>query len=133
MNTVATTLFFALCAHGASAADITGRIVGISDGDTITVLDPSKTQHRIRVDGIDAPEKGQAFGQRSKESMSDLALGRDALAQCSKTDRYGRDVCKVLVGGADVGLEQVRRGLAWHFKRYAHEQSNVIDLKSRAA
>lgn len=106
----------------AKAADLSGRIVAVSDGDTVTLLDASKTQHRIRLDGIDAPERGQAFGQRSKESMSDLAFGRAADAQCHKTDRYGREVCKVVVNGTDIALEQIRRGMAWHFKRYSHEQ-----------
>lgn len=90
-------------------------LVAIADGDTLTLLDSSKTQHRIRIDGIDAPEKGQAFGQRSKQSLSDLAFNRNAVAECHKVDRYRRDVCKVIVDGIDVGLEQVRRGLAWHY------------------
>lgn len=60
----------------ALAATYTGRVVGISDGDTITVLDSSNTQHKVRLAGIDAPEKGQAFGQRSKEHLSDLVFGK---------------------------------------------------------
>jgi endonuclease YncB( thermonuclease family) len=107
----------------AAQTGLTGRVVGVSDGDTITVLDAGKTQHKIRIDGIDAPESGQPFGQRAKESLSGLAFGKDADAHCPKTDRYGRRVCRVLVDGVDVGLEQIRRGMAWHFKRYEREQS----------
>jgi len=98
-----------------------GRIVAVADGDTLTLLDASKTQHKIRLDGIDAPEKGQAFGNRSKQSLSDLAFGRDAQAHCPKIDRYGRRVCKVIVDDIDVGLEQIKRGMAWAFVRYLRE------------
>jgi len=109
----------------AAQVTLTGRIVGIADGDTLTLLDAGKQQHRIRLDGIDAPETGQAFGNRSKQSLSDLAYAREAEAKCAKTDRFGRRVCKVIVAGLDVGLEQIRRGMAWHFKRYEREQSEA--------
>ena len=61
----------------ASAETISGKVVGVSDGDTITVLDANREQYKIRVSGIDAPEKAQPFGQRSKESMSALVFGKD--------------------------------------------------------
>jgi endonuclease YncB( thermonuclease family) len=107
----------------AHAVDWVGTVVGIADGDTLTLLDGGKTAHRIRIDGIDAPERTQPYGQRARQSLVDLAHGRNARAECSKSDRYGRAVCRVIVDGVDVGLEQVRRGLAWHYTRYAHEQS----------
>jgi len=113
-----------IAAGTASAAEpvrIDGRIVAVADGDTLTLLDATKTQHKIRLDGIDAPEKGQAFGNRSKQSLSDLAFGREAQAHCPKVDRYNRRVCKVIVNGADVGLEQIKRGMAWAFVRYLKE------------
>jgi endonuclease YncB( thermonuclease family) len=100
-----------------------GKVVGVADGDTLTLLDERRQQHRIRLDGVDAPERSQPFGQRARQSLASLAHGREALAECPKTDRYGRAVCRVIVDGVDVGLEQVRRGLAWHYVRYAHEQS----------
>jgi endonuclease YncB( thermonuclease family) len=102
---------------------VVGKVVSVADGDTLTILDSSNTKHRIRIDGIDAPETGQAFGQRSKDSLSELAYWRRGKARCSKRDRYGRQVCKVTVSGVDVGLEQIRRGMAWHFKRYAYQQT----------
>jgi endonuclease YncB( thermonuclease family) len=98
-------------------------VVGVADGDTLTLLDEQRQQHRIRLDGIDAPERSQPFGQRARQSLASLAHGREALAECPKTDKYGRSVCRVTVDGVDVGLEQVRRGLAWHYVRYAREQS----------
>lgn len=102
-----------------------GLVVGVADGDTLTVLDKGRRQHRIRLAGIDAPEKRQDFGQRSKQSLSELAYRQNVLVDISKQDRYGRSVGKVLRGSVDVNLEQVRRGLAWHYKDYQKEQSPV--------
>ncbi len=102
-----------------------GRTVGVSDGDTITVLDSSNTQHKVSLSGIDAPEKSQPFGQRSKHSLRDLVFGKAVTVETTKRDRYGREVGKVLAdGGLDVNLEQVRRGLTWHYKAYEREQSS---------
>jgi endonuclease YncB( thermonuclease family) len=112
----------ATAAATAAAREIAGRIVAVADGDTVTLLDEDNRQHKIRLDGIDAPEKSQAFGDRSKQSLSDLVHGRNVRAQCPKTDPYGREVCKILSEGVDVNLEQIRRGMAWHFKRYEREQ-----------
>ena len=113
-----------LAAGPANAAGwiVEGRVVGVSDGDTITVLDDAKTQHKIRFAGIDAPEKGQAFGERSKQSLSALVFQKRVEARCHKKDRYGREVCAVFVSLRDVGLEQIRAGMAWHYKEYQHEQ-----------
>jgi endonuclease YncB( thermonuclease family) len=111
-------------AFAAEPARLHGRIVGVADGDTLTLLDAGKKQHKIRLDGIDAPEKGQPLGNRSKQSLSAVASGREAEAHCPKVDRYARRVCKVIVSGIDVGLDQISRGMAWHFKRYEREQSD---------
>ena len=116
---LATLLFGLTC----QAATIEGRVVGVADGDTITVLDGSRTQHKIRLSGIDAPEKKQPFGQRSKESLSDLVYSKTVTVETDKTDRYGREVGKVLIDGSDANLVQVQRGFAWHYKAYEREQS----------
>lgn len=100
-----------------------GRVVSIADGDTLTVLDSSHKQHKIRLAGIDAPEKGQPFGKASKRSLSELAQDQNVIVEWDKRDRYGRIIGKVLADGLDVDLEQVRRGLAWWYKKYADEQS----------
>ncbi|MGV8991277.1 MAG: thermonuclease family protein [Thiobacillus sp.] len=108
----------------ASHADVlTGRVVGIADGDTLTLLDATNTQHKIRLSGIDSPEMAQPFGQYCKQSLSDLAYDRTAQIDWQKLDRYGRVIGKVLVNGQDVNLEQVRRGCGWHYKKYQNEQS----------
>ncbi len=102
---------------------LNGRVVRVADGDTITVLDSSNTQHRIRLQGIDAPESHQAFGTQSKKNLSDLVFGKDVMVLYDKTDQYGRLVGKIMVNGQDVNLEQVKEGMAWHYKEYEREQS----------
>ena len=105
------------------AESITGRIVAVADGDTLTLLDRSFVEHKIRLSGIDAPEKKQAFGQRAKAKLSANAYGLQAEADCLKTDRYGRNICVVRVNGRDVGLEQIRAGMAWWYRQYARDQT----------
>lgn len=113
----------ALFSNSSLAETLLGEVVGITDGDTITVLDAERKTHKIRLAGIDAPESSQPFGQRSKQSLSDLAYRQRAQVEWDKTDRYGRIIGKVLVSGDDVCLEQIRRGLAWHYKKYEKEQA----------
>ncbi|MBX9872071.1 MAG: thermonuclease family protein [Burkholderiaceae bacterium] len=103
---------------------ISGRVVSVADGDTITVLDGSNVQHKIRLAGIDAPEKSQAFGQRSRESLAELVAKRAVIIETNKQDRYGRYVGKVLVDGQDMNVEQIRRGLAWFYRQYEQELSD---------
>lgn len=111
----------AFAAHGDT---LKGHVVGVTDGDTITLLDASKTQHKIRVAGIDAPEKKQPYGQRSKQALSDLAFDKDMAIEWTKKDRYGRVIGKLInKQGRDINLEQVRNGMAWHYKKYEKEQS----------
>jgi endonuclease YncB( thermonuclease family) len=111
-----------LVALTCNAATIEGRVVGVADGDTITVLDSTNTQHKIRLSGIDAPEKSQPFGNLSKESLSGLVFDKTVTVETDKRDKYKRNVGKVLVDGADANLEQIKRGMAWHYKKYAREQ-----------
>jgi hypothetical protein len=101
--------------------------VGVADGDTITLLDNNRQQHRIRLAGIDAPEKAQPFGQRSKQHLSELAFGKQAKADCYKIDRYDRDVCTVYVDGKDIGLAQIDAGMAWWFRKYARMKAEPSD------
>ena len=120
-KTLACLLLALACA--AHAETVTGRVVGVADGDTITVLDADKAQHKIRLAGIDAPEKKQAFGNRSKESLSDLVFDKTVNVETKKRDRYGRQIGKVLVNGQDVNLVQIERGMAWFYRQYQREQS----------
>jgi endonuclease YncB( thermonuclease family) len=113
-----------------------GKVVGVADGDTITVLDGNRVQHKIRLAGIDAPEKGQPFGDRAKQSLSRAVMGQEVKVDWTKQDRYGRIVGKIWVAPPgtgctgptcpktlDVNLAQLTVGLAWHYKEFEKEQS----------
>ena len=104
-----------------AAGILTGKVVGVSDGDTITVLDETNTQHKIRLAGIDAPENKQPFGNVSKKSLSDLVFGKQVSVEWDKLDQYGRTVGKVLVNGQDANLMQIKRGMAWFYKKFQNE------------
>lgn len=106
---------------GAATHTLTGRVVAVADGDTLTVLD-GRQQVRIRVQGIDAPERKQAFGTRSREALSACAFGKSVTVQWEELDRFGRTVGRVFAGGTDCGLEQIKAGLAWHFVQFARRQ-----------
>jgi endonuclease YncB( thermonuclease family) len=114
-------LTLALGSLGAVAETITGRVVGVSDGDTLTVLDASLQQSKIRLAGIDAPEKGQPFGTQAKESLSGMVFNKRVVVEYSKVDRYGRKVGKVQHNATDVNLELLKKGMAWHYTAYAKE------------
>ena len=96
------------------------RVVGVHDGDTITGLDESKTQHKIRLDAIDAPELGQPFGQAAKKALSEKVFGKDVVVVPKTKDRYGRTIGHVMLDGRDVNLEMLEEGMAWHYKHYDH-------------
>ena len=107
--------------------------MAVADGDTITVLDSGNRQQKIRLAGIDAPEKGQAFGNVSRQHLADVAFGKQAVADCYKIDRYRRLVCTVYVDGKDVGLAQLDAGLAWWYRKYANEQPPMERLEYEMA
>lgn len=81
------------------------------------------TRHKIRLTGIDAPDKRQAFGNVSKQSLVEQVAGQSVEVEWVKVDKYGRKVGKVLLAGLDCNLEQVKRGLAWHYKQYQQEHT----------
>jgi endonuclease YncB( thermonuclease family) len=112
-----------MAAFSLNAQTITGKVVSVADGDTITVLDSERTQHKIRLAGIDAPERKQPFGQRAREHLSSMVAGRVVSVPAEKQDRYGRTVGVVLVEGRDANLAMITAGLAWHYKKYEQEQS----------
>lgn len=116
-------LAVALFSPSAAAEILYGRVVAVHDGDTLTLLDAANREYRVRLAGIDAPEKNQVFGEVSKQNLERLAIGKPASVKWDKTDRYGRVVGKVVIGAIDANLAQVRAGYAWHYKKYQHEQS----------
>lgn len=119
------------------AETLTGWVTHIADGDTITVLDYSNRQHKVRLMGIDAPEKLQAFGSRSQQNLGALVNGRDVAVEWNKRDRHGSIIGKVMVSPPDspcrsqracpktfdAGLEQIKAGQAWWHKSHAKEQT----------
>ena len=103
------------------AADLHGRIVGISDGDTATLLTPSHRQVHIRLAEIDAPEHHQPYGERARQELAGLIWRREVRVEVEGHDRYGRTIGRVFVGPLDVSAEMVRRGGAWIYLRYARD------------
>ncbi len=123
---------FALLASQALAADFTGRVVGVSDGDTITVLHNGKGE-RIRLHGIDCPEKRQAFGNRAKQFTSNLVFGKTVTVQVLDRDRYGRTVGVVLLpDGRSLNHELVKAGFAWWYWRYTPDDETLAQLEREA-
>lgn len=109
----------------AAADTLTGRVVKITDGDTVYVLDGTQERHKIHLAGIDAPERKQAFGKRSKEHLSELVADETVLVDWNKRDRYKRIVGKIIHDGRDTNIEMVRAGMAWWYRKFADEQSAV--------
>ena len=130
-------LLIALVACGQAAAaphpaSVEGRVVGVHDGDTITVLE-GKTQYKIRLDGIDAPELSQAFGRVSKDFASAFAFGKTAMVRINGVDRYGRHLGEVFVEGKSLNKEIVKAGLAWHYKQYSKDRElSALEDSARA-
>ena len=107
-----------------SGAEIfVGRVVGVNDGDTITVLDTQAKPIRVRLAGIDAPELGQPYSRRSKEFLAGMVFQRDVEVRSDKLDRYGRVVGKVMRVDLDVCRQMIAAGFSWHYKAYEFEQS----------
>ncbi|MCE9554771.1 MAG: thermonuclease family protein [Planctomycetes bacterium] len=129
---VALLLAVPLLAAQSPAAELVGKVVSIADGDTLTVLDFDNVQHKIRLHGIDAPERGQAFSKRSKEALGALVQDKQVTVNVVDRDRYGRDVGTVTVEGVNVNLKLVENGWAWHFVRYAPNDKALADAETAA-
>lgn len=108
-------------------------IVAISDGDTLTAKCDGNVQVKVRLAEIDAPEKAQPFGRRSKQSLSKMCYQAEAKIEVVDTDRYGRSVARVICNGVDVNAEQVRLGMAWVYDKYVKDKSlYAIQNEARA-
>lgn len=115
----------------AMAREILGWVVGITDGDTLTLLTDQRQQMSIRLAEIDAPERRQPFGDRAQQMLADLAFDRRARIVGTSTDRNGRLIGTVFVGSRNINAEMVRRGGAWVFRRYAHDPA-LLALEDEA-
>lgn len=113
---------------------LTGTVVGVSDGDTLTILTGDRKEIRIRLAEIDAPEKSQPFGTVAKRSLSDLAFNKAVKVEVKNIDRYGRTVGRVYIGEIDVSGEQIKRGMAWVYRKYTRDPSLLsLEEDARAA
>jgi endonuclease YncB( thermonuclease family) len=106
-------LLFFLLPLTSWSAELTGRVVRIVDGDTLVLLDANNTQTKIRLAGIDCPERKQPWGQRAKQALSNYVFNHQVMVEWDKLDPYGRTVGKILVGQRDVNLALVRDGMCW--------------------
>ncbi len=113
------------------AADLSGGVVGIADGDTFTLLTSDKQQVKIRLAEIDAPESNQPYGNKSKQKLSELIFGKDVRVVVQTTDRYGRTVGTPYVGELDVCKEMVHVGAAWVYRQYVVDRS-LFDVENDA-
>jgi micrococcal nuclease len=126
--TIIVTVALAFCTALAQAQQY--RVVGIMDGDTVKILNSDHQQMKCRLHGIDAPESSQAFGQRSKESLSDIIFQKQVEITVLDQDRYGRSVCRIILNGVDVNKVQIQRGMAWHYVQYSKDASYAQAGKS---
>ncbi len=110
------------------------RVVGVHDGDTLTGLDEARTQFKIRLDAIDAPEIKQPFGQASKKALAEKVFGKDVVVVAKTKDRYGRTVGHIMLGKRDINLEMLEEGMAWHYEKYDHnKRMREAEQTARAA
>lgn len=114
-----------------SAHTLKGKIVRVTDGDTVVLLDSTNTQHRIRLNGIDAPERGQPYGTKATNFVKELAAGKQATVEYENKDRYGRILGTLYVGDKNINEELLKAGLAWHYKFY-NKDKRLADLEKEA-
>ena len=117
------TIFLTLIAFitTAIAGTITGKVVSVADGDTITVLTEDNVQVKVRLAAIDAPEGGQEFGQKSRQALATMVAGRTVQVTEDGKDRYQRVIGWVRAGDIDANPEMVKQGWAWHFVQYSKD------------
>ena len=107
----------------ADSLDCPCQVIKITSGDTVVLLDQSKTNHKIRLSGIDAPEMKQHFGKQSKQNLSSLIAGKSIKVEYRKLDSYGRIIGKLIYQGRDINLLQIKQGYAWHDRPGKKDQS----------
>lgn len=114
----------ACVANTVGTSSYRGEITRIHDGDSVHITPDNGQRIVVRLAAIDAPELQQPFGMESRDFLRKFALNQQAVARCSKTDRYNRRVCSLYVDGEDAGLKMLKSGYAWHYKRFEDEQNS---------
>ena len=117
--------------YAIAEVSISGRVVGVHDGDTLTILDPAHKQIKVRLDSIDAPELGQPYGKRAKQELSRLAFGKIASVDVEGLDRYGRAIGRITIDTTDINAELVKRGAAWVYRKYSKDKF-LLQLEQEA-
>lgn len=121
-----------LLAGAVSAEQYSGRVVGVSDGDTLSVMRAGKAE-KVRLHGVDAPESAQPFGTRAKQATSEMVFGKDVTVRVKEKDQYGRTVGEVLLpDGRSLNSELVRTGMAWWYRQYARTDKQLERLQNEA-
>ena len=113
-------------------AQLKGKIVRVSDGDTVILLDSSNTQHKIRLHGIDAPESGQPYGNKAKEYLSDLIAGKTVTVNIKGKDQYKRILGVIYLGEININAEMIRAGYAWNYKYSKDKYYIKLQEKAKA-
>lgn len=114
------------------AFDVTGRVVRVADGDTVSILDSNKKQHKIRLYGIDTPERDQAYGNKARKVLSDIVAGEQVGVVIVETDDYGRSVGTLYHQGKHINAHMVRTGYAWWYRHYAPHSRLLSDAQNTA-
>jgi endonuclease YncB( thermonuclease family) len=110
-----------------------GKTVGVSDGDTVTVLDSSNTQHKIRLEAVDAPESHQPFGTKSKQALSSKVFGKTVRVEWTEKDKYRRTLGHIFIDDRWINREMIAEGWAWHYKQYSDDEDLAkLELTARA-
>ena len=121
---------FSCCSSYSQEPEFSGKVVGIADGDTFTLLTGDKQQVKVRLSEIDAPEKAQPFGTRSRQALSDLIFSKDVVVVQDDIDRYGRLVGQVYVGSININRKMVQEGMAWVYLQYLKDETLLQDEKA---
>ena len=130
-KTIFSVLCYGLLTSCLYASIHVGRVVGVYDGDTLTVLESEKRQLKVRLAQIDTPELAQPYGRQAKRALSDLAFGKMVTVNVQEKDRYGRYVAQIYVDTMDVNAEMVRQGAAWVYRQYATDTA-LYTLEAQA-
>ena len=134
MRTLIFILLVLVTSIATAGESLTGRVVAISDGDTLTLLTAAKEQVKVRLAEIDTPESKQPYGTRARQALSDMAFGKDARVEVQDRDRYGRTVGRVFVGATDVNATLVQQGAAWVYRQYSRDPRLLaLEAEAKAA
>ncbi len=115
-------LILLFCSY-ANSLELVGKVIKVSDGDTITLLTDDKVSHKIRLNDIDAPEKKQAFGNKSRDNLASYIAGEIVTVKYKSKDKYGRVLGTIYFDNLDINLQQVKNGYAWVYKQYSKNQT----------